>query len=191
MNLIKALRFVIISLITIATLSMASYGQESDDNMFYIGPQIGVFKAIDADNTNFVGGAAARLKFGEIFGFEASINYRQEKYYNNSVTVKNWPVMITGLIYPIPLVYGGIGVGWYNSSFTYNNELLGLNYSSDNQQKFGWHFGGGIDVPIGNFGKIVGDLRYVFLNYDFEEFPGSENSNADYIVFMIGFLFKL
>lgn len=193
MKFIKTLQFLVIFLITLTTISSIMYGQESksDEHIFYIGPQFGVFNAIDADEANFMGGAAARLKFGGVFGIEASINYRQEKYLNNSVTVKNWPVMLTGLIYPLPFVYGGIGAGWYNTSYTYNNSLLGLNLTSDTQQKFGWHFGGGVEIPIGNIGCIVGDLRYVFLDYDFSEFPGSNDVNADYYVFMVGILFGL
>jgi len=193
MNLIIKLRLVVISLITFATLSTITYGQDYGygDHFLYIGPQLGYFKANDADDGNIMGGVAARLKFEEIFGIEASINYRQEKYLNNSVTVKNWPMMLTALVYPIPNFYGGLGVGWYNTSYTYNNSLLDLNISSDTQQKFGWHFGGGVEIPVGDIGKIVGDLRYVFLDYDFEEFPGSNNVNADYYVIMVGFLIGL
>jgi opacity protein-like surface antigen len=193
MKLINRLRLMVIILITFTTLSSILYGQNSgsEEHNFYIGPQLGVFNAIDADEASFMGGVAARLKFGEILGIEASINYRQEKYLGNSVTVKNWPVMVTGLVYPLSFVYGGIGAGWYNSNYTYNNSLLETNYTSDTQQKFGWHFGGGVEIPVGKIGKIVGDLRYVFLDYDFNEFPGSNNVNADYYVFMVGILFGL
>lgn len=193
MNLLNKIRFVICLLITFTSISSISFGQNSgsDQKIFFLGPQIGVFNAIDADEAYVMGGAAARLKFADIFGLEASINFRQEKYLNNSVTVKNWPVMVTGMVYPLPYVYGAIGAGWYNTSYTYNNNLLGLNLSSESQQEFGWHFGGGIEIPVGNVGKIVGDLRYVFLDYDFSEFPGSNNVNADYYALTLGFLFAL
>lgn len=191
MNLINRLRFIVIIAMAFTTLSSMLYGQndESVETGFYIGPQIGFFKANDADKANIMGGAAARLKFGEIFGMEASINYRQEKYLNNSVTVRNWPVMLTALVYPLPFAYGAIGVGWYNSNYTYNNNTLGLDYESNTKQEFGWHFGAGVEYPIGEIGKIVGDLRYVFLDYEFNEFPGSNDVNADFYVFTIGFLF--
>jgi len=190
MKLNNKIRFVAIILIAITTLSSITYGQndESLERSFYVGPQLGYFRAIDADEGNIMGGIAARLKFIEIFGIEASINYRQEKYLNNSVTVKNWPVMLTGLVYPLPYVYAGVGVGWYNSNYSYNNNLLELDLTSDTKQRFGWHFGGGVEFPIGQLGKVVGDLRYVFLDYDFNEFPGSNDVNADFYVFTIGFL---
>lgn len=193
MKLINLLR-VVIFLTTFALLSSVSYGEDDysyDEHFLYLGPQIGFFNTVDADNASWMGGLAARAKFGEYFGVEASINYRQEKFLNNSVTVKNWPILVSALIYPIPYVYGAMGVGWYNVTYSYNNELLGLNLTSDTRHEFGWHFGGGVEVPLGSRVKLIGDLRYVFLDYEFEEFPGSDNIQADYYVFMIGVLFSL
>lgn len=163
---------------------------EASDNLLFIGPQLGVFNAIDADDPSFMGGAAVRLKLGFI-GIEGTINYREESYFKNSVTVKNWPIMVTGLIYPFPVVYGAIGAGWYNTNYTYNSTLIGLEISSETKQLFGWHFGGGVEVPIGTTGILTGDLRYVFLDYDFKEFPGNSGAKADYVVFMVGFLFRI
>lgn len=193
MKLMNLLRMVIF-LTTITLLSSVSYADDNnlfDEHFLYLGPQIGVFNAIDSDQASSMGGLSARVKFGELFGAEASINYRQEKYLNNSLTVKNWPIMFTGLIYPIPYVYGAIGAGWYNVSYSYNNELIGLNLTTDTQNEFGWHFGGGVEIPLGSRIKVVGDLRYVFLNYDIQGFPENDNINADYYVFMVGVLFGL
>jgi len=159
------------------------------------GPQIGIYKAQDADDVRIMGGAALRLKFSEVLGVEGSINYREEKYANGFATVKSWPVMVTGLIYPIPVVYGAIGAGWYNTSIEYNLPagFLGgpSTIASETKQEFGWHFGGGVELPLGAVAKLVGDIRYVFLNYEFQRFPGSDGVNSNFYVVTAGLLFGL
>ncbi len=192
MKLLNVIRMAVLLAILITT-SSNSYAQtaEFEDSGLYLGPQIGVFKAADADNTYMTGGVALRIKVMEFLGFEGAVNYRQEKYADDRVTVKSWPVMVTGLLYPLPYLYAAIGAGWYNTNYSYNNSLLGLDYESDTQQEFGWHFGAGVELPVGEIGKIVGDVRYVFLNYDFQKFPGSEDRNANYVLGSVSFLFKL
>jgi opacity protein-like surface antigen len=152
-----------------------------------LGPQLGFYKARDADNGSIMGGVACRLKLTPVLGAEASINYRQEKYANDAVTVRSWPVMVTGLIYPLPVVYGAMGVGWYNSTFDYNVPSL----ADETKQKFGWHFGAGVELPAGPKIKLTGDIRYVFLNYDFKQIPGSGDLKSDFFVITVGFLFGL
>ena len=58
------------------------------------GPQVGIYKAQDADNARVMGGAALRLRLSDALGLEGSINYREEAYSNGSVNVKTWPVMV-------------------------------------------------------------------------------------------------
>ncbi|MBN1128283.1 MAG: porin family protein [Chitinispirillaceae bacterium] len=153
-----------------------------------IGPQLGYYKARDADNGSFIGGVTGRLKFTPVLGAEASINYRQESYANDLVTVRSWPVMVTGLLYPVPFVYGAIGAGWYNVTFDYNQRLLPV-LADETKQRFGWHFGGGVEAPAGPSIKLIGDIRYVFIDYDFQEVPG--NPKNDFFVIMAGVLFVL
>ena len=155
-----------------------------------LGPQLGFYKARDADNGSFIGGATCRLKFTPVLGAEASINYRQETYGNDAVTVRSWPVMVTGLLYPLPVVYGAIGAGWYNTTFDYNQNKLPF-LTDETMQKFGWHFGGGVELPAGPTIKLTGDLRYVFLDYDFQTIPGNGDPKSDFFVIMAGVLFSL
>jgi opacity protein-like surface antigen len=155
-----------------------------------IGPQVGYYRAQDADEGNFMGGAAWRFKVTKIFGVEASINYRQERYANDALTVRSWPVMVTGLIYPIPVVYGAIGAGWYNTTYDYNQNKFPI-FKDETTQEFGWHFGGGVEIPIRERFKLIGDIRYVFLNYDFEEIPGTGDLDSNFYVITAGFLFVL
>src|SRR5512135_3742173 len=93
------------------------YAQES---ALSLGPEIGMFKSRDADDAKMMGGLAARYRIAEGLGVEGSISYRSEDYSNGYVSAKSWPVMVTGLIYPIDIVYGAIGAGWYNTTIDYN-----------------------------------------------------------------------
>jgi opacity protein-like surface antigen len=163
-----------------------------DAQSISLGPQVGYYKARDADRGNFMGGAACRFKLIPVLGVEASINYRQEKYANDALTVRSWPVMVTGLIYPLPIVYGAIGAGWYNTTFDYDqSKVLLQTFKDETKQEFGWHFGGGVEVPVSSNFKLTDDIRYVFLNYDFKEIPGSGTLNSDFYVLTVGLLFGL
>lgn len=98
--------------------------------------------------------------------------------------------MVTGLIYPLPIVYGAMGAGWYNVTYDYDQSRLPL-FTDETTQKFGWHFGGGVELPVGSSIKITGDVRYVYLNYDFKEIPGSSGLKSNFVVITVGLLFGL
>jgi opacity protein-like surface antigen len=157
-----------------------------------LGPQLGYYKAQDADNGSYMGGAALRLKLNSVLGVEASINYRSEQYGNGALTVRSWPVTVTGLIYPLPIIYGAMGFGWYNVTYDYDQSkpLMSL-FQDETTQKVGWHFGGGLELPIGSSVILTGDIRYVFLNYDFKQLPGSGASKSNFTIFTVGLLFSL
>lgn len=156
------------------------------------GPVLGYQKAQDADEGKFMGGVKLRLNVLPVITLEASINYRSESYYNGGLTVSSWPVMVTALIYPLPMLYGAIGTGWYNTSFTYDhNRLPFALYSDKTQQNVGWNFGGGVDIPVGPNVKLNADLRYIFINYDFENVPGSEDAKSDFYMLSVSLLFGL
>lgn len=155
-----------------------------------VGPQIGFYKARDADNGSFIGGATCRLKFTPALGAEASINYRQEDYLNKAVTVRSWPVMATALFYPLPVIYGAIGAGWYNTTYDFNEEIIPL-INDKTTQEFGWHFGIGTEMSVAPNILFTGDIRYVFLDYDFNDMPGSDDLKSDFFVITAGILFVL
>jgi opacity protein-like surface antigen len=155
-----------------------------------LGPQVGYYKARDADKGSYMGGVAWRLKLMPVLGVEASINYRQEKYGNDALTVRSWPVMVTGLIYPLPIFYGAVGAGWYSVTYDYNQDKL-PGIKDETTQKVGWHFGGGVELPVGSSFKLTGDIRYVFLNYKFEGIPGSSGLKSNFTVITVGLLFNL
>jgi opacity protein-like surface antigen len=155
-----------------------------------LGPQLGFYKAQDADDGTYTGGVALRLKFMSVLGAEASISNRQEKYANGTLTVHSWSVMITGLIYPLPIVYGAMGIGWYNGTAHYDQSRLPL-FTDETVQKVGWHFGGGLELPITTYLLLTGDFRYVFLNYNFKAIPGSGDLKSNFTVITVGILLNL
>jgi opacity protein-like surface antigen len=165
-----------------------------------IGPVLGWQKAKDADNGRIMFGAALRLRLTQALGAEASINYKQDKYANDAITAKSWPIMISGLFYPIPMIYGIIGAGWYNTTFDYSNNvvnsisLLGLKLGDQTVQRFGWHFGAGLEIDTGSSMKLFGDVRYIFLQDKFDNAAiqaiKSVNSlNSNFYVINVGLLF--
>ncbi|MFZ0389846.1 MAG: outer membrane beta-barrel protein [Calditrichia bacterium] len=155
-----------------------------------LGPQLGYFKSQDAEKGRMMYGVAARVKLLPMIGVEGSINYRQEKYVDGAVTVRSWPVMVTGLIYPLPLIYGAAGFGWYNTTFDYDQDMFGFEIKDQTTQSVGWHFGAGVELPAGGM-KLTGDIRYVFLNYDFKDLPTSEDINSNFYVITVGLLFGI
>ena len=120
---------------------------------------------------------------------EGSINYRQEEFAGDALTVRSWPIQVTGMVYPLPVVYGAMGAGWYMTTFDFDGP--GAFIDDETENDFGWHFGGGLELPLGTTAKLVGDLRYVFLDYDFDAVPGSDEIDSDFYMATAGILFNL
>ncbi len=181
------------SLITLSLLLMSASTAQVPNVKLTLGPQLGYQKAKDADNGKLMYGLALRIHGLPFIGVEGSINYRQESYLDDKVTVRSFPVMITGMVYVLPAVYGAIGVGWYNTKFDFDSQINDLGIEDRTDQKFGWHFGGGVEIPLGlnsdNF--ITADIRYVFLNYKFDAVPGTGDTNANFYVITAGLQFGL
>jgi len=155
-----------------------------------LGPVLGYQKAADADEGNVMLGAALRAKLSPAMGIEGSINYRQEKYADGFLTVKSWPVMASALLYPLPNVYGVVGGGWYNTTYEFDREQLPA-VNSKTEQEFGWHLGGGIEIPFSETSSLTGDIRYVFIDYDVEELIGMNDVSSNFYVITVGLLIGL
>lgn len=162
-------------------------GSEAAAQGIGIGPRLGYQKAADADEGNLLFGGVARAKLLPFLGVEGSVSYRSEEFFDGALDVRSWPVQVTGLFYPLPMLYGAMGFGWYNTRFDFESELL----EDRTEQEVGWHFGAGAEVPLGESVKLAGDIRYVFLDYDFEETPGFGDTDADFYMITVGLLFGL
>ena len=159
----------------------------------YFGPHLGIQKSESADKADYLVGATLRLKLMPVIGVEGDIGYRQEKYGEGALTVKNWPFTVTGLIYPMPMIYGGIGAGWYNTTFDYADNYNQAGYEDETDQQFGWHLAAGVELPASPKFRFFGDVRFVFLDYDFKDLPDAvlDGAKANFYSINVGVLVRL
>ena len=157
------------------------------------GPHVGIQKAQDAEKSNFLVGATMRLRFMSALGAEGNISYRQEDFAANSFTSKSWPVTVTGLLYPLPFLYGGVGAGWYNTTFDFDDATNNAGFEDRTEQEFGWHLAVGLELPASPSIALFGDVRYVFLDYNLKDVPSAvlNDVNADFYSINAGLLFRL
>lgn len=185
------LKRIVYIMLLVTGLVALSFAQERNDihNPVSIGGQIGWQKPADADNGKAMFGGLVRVNLTNAVGFEGSINYRQEQYHNDEIKVSSWPVQLSGLFYPVEDLYGVVGVGWYNAKVDFSGSLN--NVPDQTSQKFGWHFGAGLDIPLGEKAFIFGDFRYVFLNYNFTDVPGGGEISSDFFMINAGIMFVI
>src|SRR5712671_3507460 len=69
---------------------------------FSIGPEGGYLKARGADRGTWFAGGQARLHFTPVLALEVSGTYHQNRYEDGGIKVTQYPVQISGLIYPFP-----------------------------------------------------------------------------------------
>ena len=144
-------RFVLALILVIlsAATAVAQIGVE-------VGPQIGYYKAQDADNARGMGGVAMRFRFSDAIGIEALINYREEMYSNGSVDVKELAGNGDGVTVTDPRCLRSYRCRMYRTFIDYNFTPVTV---SETKQEFGWNFGGGVELPLDSITRLVGDIR--------------------------------
>ena len=169
-------------------LPVSARGQTS----VYVGPHLGIQKSEGAD-ANYLIGATLRVKLMPVLGVEGDIGYRQEKYGSDVLTVRQYPVTVTGLIYPLPIIYGGIGAGWYNTTFDYAERYNDLGIDDETTTEFGWHLAAGIELPASPKFRLFGDVRFVFLDYKFKDLPEAvlDGAESNFYSINVGLLMRL
>jgi opacity protein-like surface antigen len=138
------------------------------------------------DNSNMVG-AQLRLR-GTVIGVEGAIDYRNDKL-GNDIELKSWPISASLLVYPIPSVYALAGLAWYNTTLDFPNNST---YDDNTQSELGYHFGAGVELPLAPKVKLTGDIRWQFIDYEFDEIPSSIGKvDANSYSLNVGFLLYL
>ena len=123
------------------------------------------------ENTQMVGGF---FRLGRALALEGAVDYRREEL-GGGAEVRTWPVTASLVASPIPFLYGLAGVGWYNTTL----ELPSTGGADDRtEREFGYHIGAGTRVPIVPSLSFLADLRYAYVDYQFDEF-GEAVSNFD------------
>lgn len=123
-------------------------------------PSIGVARAADeGESRTFLGlelrgGLAPMVKTG------LAVGYRSDEMLDGAMTVSTVPVTASLWVSPLPTLYAGGGAGLYFTTVSFG-EAFALPDRTD--QQFGWHLGGGMNVPLGPVAALDLQGRYVFL----------------------------
>lgn len=185
-------------LLALALAALAIPGS-ADAGLFGLGGHVGYFNVTDDGEEKFFGGAHARLRLPILLSFEGALDYRSSATRavdgvspGTDLNVTTYPITVSAMAYPIPLVYLLAGIGWYNTTIEFSDSDLAVGPDSETNDNFGSHFGAGIEVPIGGNKSLSADLRYVFLNYDVTKLDlgGLEELDADYFSFQVGLTFN-
>jgi opacity protein-like surface antigen len=174
-----------IILFVLFVLTVSSIGAQT----LSIGPQVGFLKSTDADKAVVMPALAARLDLLNI-GIEGSIGYKSEEYGDGMIKTTSYPVLLTGMLGVFPFIHAEAGIGWYNTKIEYKDALVQLGAKDETKQEIGYHIGAGAEIPLGN-AILTGDLRYVFLDVDFNNTQKLFETKSNYYTICIGLLFKL
>jgi opacity protein-like surface antigen len=133
---------------------------------FSIGPAGGYLRVRGADRGTWFGGAQARLRLAKILAAEAAITFHHSRYENGDVTVTQYPLQLTAMLYIIPegpiqpYILGG--VGWYYTRIDYKGLFSAIPDKTDHF--FGVHLGAGAELMLGTSASLNADVRYIFVN---------------------------
>lgn len=169
--------------------------------LFGLGGHAGYFKVKDDGEKQFYGGAHARLNLPLFFSIEGALDYRpttsrtlSEPFSGTDVDVDvtTYPITVSAMAYPVPLVYVLAGVGWYNTTVEFKDSSLTTGPLSETSDNFGSHFGAGVEIPAGGSTSLCADVRYVFLDYDVTKLDlgGMDELTANYYSVQVGLTFN-
>jgi opacity protein-like surface antigen len=157
---------------------------------FTLGPMGGYLNARGADRGTWFGGIQARLHLLRFLAAEASISVHQDRFADGDITVTQWPVQVTGLLFPFPgwglQPYALAGVGWYYTTVHTRGSKASLNDETD--RNFGAHVGAGAEIAASSSLILFGDFRWIFLETDTDAIKRGD-FNFWQITFGIGFGF--
>ena len=143
--------------------------------LFTLGPVAGFIKARDADKGTWFGGIQARYRFMGFLALEGSITFHQNEYADGDVTVTQYPVQVSALLFPLPFgafePYGVIGAGWYYTRVDIDTPLF---QDDDTENLFGVHLGAGAQLQIAPRFSIFADFRWIFMDE-----PATDNGNLE------------
>ncbi len=153
-------------------------------------PSVGLTKSVNGDaDAKVFGGIALR---GDLLPFlkdEIGISYRSETVDGGLLKTRMWPVTASLWLQPVPLLYGGAGVGWYNVTYDYNQAVLGSAVQDETKQQFGVHVGGGMRVPIAPSAALDLSGRYVMMR-DQRSVLVPQHFNPDFWTASLGLAFR-
>lgn len=141
----------------------------------------------ETDETTHMGGAMLRLR-SKFLGLEGGVDYRNDDL-GNDIDLKTWPVTASLLVFPLKHIYGVAGLGWYHTTLDFPDEST---FDDQTDSQLGYHLGAGVEVPVVPAVRLTGDVRWLFVDYEFDDIPDTfGNVDADAVAFNAGLLFYL
>jgi hypothetical protein len=150
-------------------------------------PSMGWTKMPDGDGETAISyGLALRGGIVPMVDAEIGFSYHKSDMFDGQVESTQWPVTASLWVKPMPMLYVGGGLGWYNTTLHYPNTPALASYTS---QKTGVHLGGGITLPlVPGVASADLNLRYVYLGEQKSDLP-PQNFKADYWTTSLGVAF--
>lgn len=150
-------------------------------------PSLAMTRTPDAgDNTRMSFGLAVRSNLAPMVAAEIGVGYRKDEMFGGDVESTQWPVTGSLWFKPMPALYAGGGVGWYNTTLKYPNSPL---LASSTSQEFGVHLGGGFNLPlVPGVASLDLNGRYVYLGDQKSDLPPN-SFKADYWTTALGVAF--
>lgn len=149
-------------------------------------PGIGLTKSVDgSEDPKVFGSLGFRTGLLPFLKSEVGIAYRSESRFDEALKLRMWPVTASLWVTPLPAIYAGAGVGWYNITYDYDQDRIPFPVSDETKQEFGVHVGGGLMVPIGPSAGLDLNGRYVMLR-DQESHLVPEKFNPDFWTSTLG-----
>jgi|SRR6185369_11449240 len=153
-------------------------------------PALGLTKSVNGDgDAKAFGSLAIRGSIIPDVPFlqgEISGAYREEKAFDDHLKVRMWPVTASLWVKPVPMLYAGGGVGWYQTSFDWDDSVVGA--TNETKQEFGIHLGGGVRMPLAPAAALDLGGRYVMMReQDFKLIP--EKFDPDFWQTQLGLAF--
>jgi opacity protein-like surface antigen len=166
-------RAVIGALIFMAVLLVGIQTAHASQN--WLIPSVGMTRAIHGDDeVTPYAQLALRTHWAPLLSTELGVGYRQDHFNDNTITQRSWPVQASLWLTPVQQLYVGGGVGWYNNSLDFRDDLGIRNRTT---QRFGTHVGGGLMVPLGSAVAVDVNAKYVFLERQHVDFVSFDPSN--------------
>jgi opacity protein-like surface antigen len=139
-------------------------------------PSIGIAHSVDADESRTFVGLEMRGNLAPMVKLGLGAGYRSEDVMDD-VTLRTIPVTASVWLTPTPMLYAGGGAGMYFTTLSFGDAIT-LPDQSDEQ--FGWHLGGGLQVPLAP--RVGLDLqgRYVFLQDEVALPPSGGSFDPDF-----------
>ena len=124
-------------------------------------PSIGLTRPTDSNSeAKTLLGVAVRGNLAPMLATEVGVAYRSESRFAGDLKIRQWPITASLYLTPVPALYAGAGVGWYQTTYDYASST---GFPSETHQDFGVHLGGGLQVPISPSAAVDLGGRYVML----------------------------